>query len=75
MDKKLVAQNMRHQAKILNNSIDRFPVKPLSSQGTVNAMNLSIEMLSNRRQQSLELQRGEDHTEPRSNLVIKHKLT
>lgn len=38
-------------------------------------MNLSIEMLSNRRQQSLELQRGEDHTEPRSNLVIKHKLT
>jgi len=44
------------QPKVVN-SIDRFPVKPLSSQGNQNpsAMNLSIQMLSARRQQSLEL--------------------
>jgi hypothetical protein len=31
-----------NQQKALNNSVDRFPVKPLSSQGNVGAMNLSI---------------------------------
>ena len=33
----------------LNHSIDRFSVKPLSSQGNNAAMNLSIQMLSARR--------------------------
>ena len=43
--------NQQHpQRGILNQSIDRFPVKPLSSQGNPNAMNLSIQMLSARRQ-------------------------